>query len=1042
MVTAKTMKATSCLIILLGCMSLLRPVRAQEPVYLYTGEKLYRDAMELFDHEKYVPAKEKFEQYLLVNTDAQSEFRVNASFYRGLCALYLFHKDAEFLLERFAQDHPDSPHVRRVYFELATFTYKKRDYRKSVEWFAQVDPADLSEKQRIEFYYKRGHTRFMLDEFGSARTDFAEVKDVPGDYRYPALYYYAHIAYEAADYQVALEGFQVLEQVPEFKPVVPYYITQIYYKQGKYDQVISYAPTAMDSTSEGGTKRLPELARLLGDAYYRKERFEEALPYLSLYHRKTDKADISREDHYQLGYACYRVGRFLQALEAFSACTREPDEIHQMALYNMGDCYLKLNQKPYARNAFEEASQMDFNREVKEDAMFNYAKLAFELSFNPFHEAITAFENYLKAYPDSPRRDEAYEFLLHVYMKSRAYEKALTSLEMIKNKDARIKEAYQFVAFNRAVEYYQSDDWPNAAKYFDKVAVYPVNPLLNAEAIFWKAEVAFHQKKWDEARTLYAAFLTEPGAFNSPHYGLGNYGYGYTRFKKALDAQGELRKNLFNEANTYFRKFADGGGNKDPRKLNDAYLRIGDCFYAAKNYSQAIVFYDKSADLNQGQRDYAMFQKAKSYGYNGQTDKQAWVLKSLLEELPDSRYEADAKYELARSYLSQNRLSEAKAYYDDVLGNHPGTQFVKYSLVDLCLVFVKQGNVNKVNETWARLKKDYPNDRVLKDAYAIVKGTLIDDPSFVQDAETIEILNVRPDDLENDVFAAARSYALDGNCEVAINKLKDYLAKYAPGIHAVEASYYLGNCYFEKGDNDKALERFNFVIGRPLSDFTEDCLVGASTILYNQKNYTQALDYYTQLEQIAVSGNNRLEGQIGVMRCSYLRGDKVTAKAYADKVITHASTPESIRITAQLWRGRILMDNTAYDQARADFREVIKKGGVMAAEAKYNLALIEFQLGQFKTAEKEVFELIDKYSNFSEWKFKGFLLLSDAYVGMKDYFQARATLSAIIKNVTETWVLDEARQRLSALDALENKDALPEGGEREDLEINLNNGGN
>ncbi|MBL7943275.1 MAG: tetratricopeptide repeat protein [Flavobacteriales bacterium] len=1030
-----------CLLLLMGLL-FSAGVSAQEPVYLYTGEKLYRDAQELFDHEKYVPAKEKFEQYLLVNTDVQSEFRVNAEFYRGLCALYLFHKDAEFLLERFAHDHPDSPHVRRVYFELATFTYKKRDYRRALEWFGHVDPSDLSEKQKIEFYYKRGHTRFVLEDFTGARSDFAEVKDIPGDYRYPALYYYSHIAYETGDYQVALEGFSQLQQVPDFKPVVPYYIAQIYYKQGKYDQVIAYAPAVLDSASVNNTKRIPEIARLIGDSYYRREQFADAIPFLEKYHANTDKSEISREDYYQLGYVYYRVNQYLKALEAFSECTREADELHQMASYNMGDCYLRLDQKPYARNAFEEASEMDFNREVKEDAMFNYAKLAFELSFNPFHEAITAFEQYLEAYPDSPRRDEAYEFLLNVYMKSRAYDKALASLDKIKNKDPRVKEAYQVVTYNRGVELFQSDDWTNALKYFDKVSVYPVNPVLNAEALFWKAEIAYQQKKWDDAKGLYAAFLTEPGAFSSPLYGLGNYGYGYTRFKKGLAAHGELKKNLFNEANTYFRKFSDATGPKDPKKLNDAYLRIGDCYYVAKNYPQAIVYYDKSADLNQGQRDYAMFQKAMCYGYDGQPDKQAWVLKSLLSEMPDSRFEADAKFELARTYLSQDRLSEAKSYYDDILKNHPGTQYVKYSLVDMCLIYVKQGNVAKVKETWNRLKQDYPNDKVLKDAYATVKDTLIDDPDFINDAESIEILDVQALDLENDVFNSAKSYALDGNCEIAIPKLKEYLSKYSPALNGVEANYYLGNCYFDKSEFDKALSSYNFVISRPLSDFTEECLVSAATILYNQKNYTQALDYYAQLEQVAVLGNNRLEGQIGVMRCSYHLGDKATAKAYADKVISNANTPENIRITAQLWRGRISMDNGVYDQARNDFKEVIKKGGVMAAEAKYNLALIEYKLEQFKKTEEEVFELIDKYSNFNEWKYKGFLLLSDAYIGMEDYFQARATLNAIIENVTEQWVIDEAEARLAMLDAMENPNTAPPDGEGDGLEINFNNGGN
>ena len=49
----------------------------------------------------------------------------------------------------------------------------------------------------------------------------------------------------------------------------------------------------------------------------------------------------------------------------------------------MADAYLRLNEKDYARNAFQEASKLDFDEEIKRNSLFNYAKLAFELSYNP-----------------------------------------------------------------------------------------------------------------------------------------------------------------------------------------------------------------------------------------------------------------------------------------------------------------------------------------------------------------------------------------------------------------------------------------------------------------------------------------------------------------------------------------------------------------------------------------------------------------------------------------------------------------------------------
>lgn len=1015
---------------------------AQEPIALYDPVNLYNQALELFEHEKYVPAKEKFEQYIAESRDPQHALRINAEYYSGICALYLFHKDAEFVLEKFVREHPDSPWKQHVYFELATFYHKKKGYKKALEWFEQVDVNDLSNTEKQEFFFKRGQSRFEEGDNANARLDFIEVKDQESEYAQAATYYYSHIAYEQDDFQAALEGFSKLDNDPAFRPVVPYYIAQIYYKQKKYDELIAYGPAVLDSARASSTKRAPEIALLIGDAYFIKENYEAAIPYLEQHAGAVSKSGMKREEFYQLGYAYYRVKNYEKALENFNECTNEEDELHQLAVYNMGDCYLNLSQKEYARNAFKSASEKSFNTEIREDAMFNYAKLAFELSFNPFHEAITAFESYLDQYPNSPRRDEAYEFLLNVYLKTRNYERAITSLDKIQNKDSRIKEAYQLVAYNRAVELFNSERYTDAKKFFDMVATYPINPTLTAESTFWKAEIAYKDRDYPKAKSLYNTFLADGSAYGSQYFNLANYGLGYTWFKQAIEEKNnDVAKNSFASANTAFRKYSDSPGNTDPKKLNDAWLRIGDCFYVAKSYGQAITYYDRVSDAEEGNKDYAMFQKAICYGFDGQSDKKAWVLKNLLSEMPNSKFGVDARFELAKTYLASNKLSEAKSYYNDIVENFPATAHAKHALKDLCLVYVKEGNESKIRETWNQLYSTYPNDPILKDAVAIVRSTLIEDVQFQQQISGMTILDVKKEEIENEVFGKAEDHALSGDCNKAIEKLNQYLQQYQPAYYALEAHYYLGNCYFEKGETQNALVHYNYVLDQPLNNYSEECLVVAATINYNNKSYEVALQHYVKLEQIAVRKNNILEGQIGQMRCHFFLGNRIEARDAANKVISDPNTPEDIRIVAHLWRGRIRMDEMDYIGANSDFKEVLKKGGVSAAEAKYHISNMLYLQGEYKKCESEIFDLIGKYSAFEEWKFKGFLLLSDAYIGMKDYFQARATLNAILENVDEQWVRDEALARLKTLDALENNENSTDPAD-ENIEIDLGGGNN
>jgi hypothetical protein len=56
-----------------------------------------------------------------------------------------------------------------------------------------------------------------------------------------------------------------------------------------------------------------------------------------------------------------------------------------------GDSYLQKGDKKRSQFAFGEASKLNFDKKIKEETLFNYAKLTFETAYSPFGEAIAAF---------------------------------------------------------------------------------------------------------------------------------------------------------------------------------------------------------------------------------------------------------------------------------------------------------------------------------------------------------------------------------------------------------------------------------------------------------------------------------------------------------------------------------------------------------------------------------------------------------------------------------------------------------------------------
>jgi tetratricopeptide (TPR) repeat protein len=118
-------------------------------------------------------------------------------------------------------------------------------------------------------------------------------------------------------YQTALEGFMRLKEDETFGGMVPFYIVQILYMQKDYDGILSMAPDLLKSA---GKTRAVELYRFIGDAYYSKENYKEALPYLEKYATGAKASD--REDKYELGYCYYKTGDFDKAIKFFLKLVR------------------------------------------------------------------------------------------------------------------------------------------------------------------------------------------------------------------------------------------------------------------------------------------------------------------------------------------------------------------------------------------------------------------------------------------------------------------------------------------------------------------------------------------------------------------------------------------------------------------------------------------------------------------------------------------------------------------------------------------------
>jgi TolA-binding protein len=293
--------------LLLLCIGL--SLHAQKSLNHYTNSELWKSALEQFESKNYGVARHEFSEFIKRETRVSSDRAIQAEYYKALCAVELFRPDAEEEMKAFIRKHPESNKIQSAYFQLGRQQYRNKKYNSALVWFEQVDPYQLHHRDLTEFHFKMGYSYFKRNELESARKHFYEIIEVSGDYNAPANYYYAHIAYMNKNYQTALKGLKKLEGNKTFAPIVPYYITQIYYLQEKYQQLLEYAPQFIDDAS---VKRGAEISKMVGLAHYQMKEYGKAIPYL----KKGEKSMI-REDRFAYGYCFYKQEEYANAIMQF-----------------------------------------------------------------------------------------------------------------------------------------------------------------------------------------------------------------------------------------------------------------------------------------------------------------------------------------------------------------------------------------------------------------------------------------------------------------------------------------------------------------------------------------------------------------------------------------------------------------------------------------------------------------------------------------------------------------------------------------------------
>lgn len=985
----------------------------QTAVYNEPGAS-FAKAMDLYNAARYSAAEHLFEQVSNSLPQSQSTEKIDADYYAAVCSMYLFHDDAEREMTGFIALHPQSPRVHKIDFLLGNYVYRKMRFKEAIVWYNKVDPTYLSKDEELEYYFKRGYSYFHQDKPDSAKHDFYNVKDAGSKYSPAATYYYSYIAYQEKNYETAITGFLTLKSDTRFGSVVPYYITQIYYLQGDYDNAVKYAIPLIDSAKNPEAMvNSSEILKLVAESYYHMGMYKDAVNYFQKY---SNGGSLPEQESYEVGYSYFKIEDYKEAIPWLQGATYNNDSLAQNADYNLAVAYLKTGNKQFASNAFREVYKMNFDPKLKEDALFNYAKLAYELSFDPFDDAIKAFNEYLKDYPNSKHKEEVYRYLVKVYQSTKNYPAALESLEKIKNWDPELQTVYQRMSYFRGVDLFNNGKLDLAITYFDNSLKYDYDQKLHLLAYFWKSEALYREKKYDDAIEAYKLFMVQPQAFSTSQYNQSEYGIGYAYFEQ---------KN-YDYSNVYFRKYADAE-TTDKKRLSDALNRIGDGYFIQQQYADCIPYYDKSIQLNTYDMDYAAYQKAIAEGVLQKFDDKISTLEMFMKMYPKSSYRPSAMMELANTYAIDNKPTQAIDEYQQVLDNYPNSPYVTQCLLQKGQIYYNLSQNDKAKDAWEQVVKRDRNSAEGVEALNHLKALYTSQGQIqkMQDYFHSVGADLSQMALDSATYAVVKSDYLSNDFSKTLQMANGYLQKYPQGVFATEVHFYRGEAYYKVQNNDSALADYAYVAKMPRGFFTESALAKASYISFSKKDYANALTYYTALAQVAQYSTNVSAARIGIMRCNYQLKKYDATITSADTVLQTAKIQPEVYAEATFDIAKSLFGKEQYDSALAVFKKVIPMThSEMEAESKYNVAYIQYLKGDIETSEKTVFDLVNQEPSYPEWMAKALILLSEDYLAVHDDFQAKHTLKTVADNATDTALVGDANRRIEKINESEKK-ALP-----------------
>ncbi|MBO4434558.1 MAG: tetratricopeptide repeat protein [Bacteroidales bacterium] len=962
------------------------------------GHDTYTRAMDLFGNGMYSEAMALFKTVEGSSAEA----------YAVICALKLGTDGCIAASADYLEKWPESILASQVRFQRAVKFFGDENYEGAANEFRLVGRNQVEPSQVAEYTFKKGYSAFATGDIFAAEKILMVSSELPvSDYTAPTWYSLGFLEYSRKNFITASQWFEKAAQDPRFTRDANYYILECRFMEKDYDYVVSFGEDLFDKIPED---RQPHMARLMSESYFI---LSKDSPMAGEYTQKANEYSqkiipSSRSDYFYLGTFKYSALQDWQgAVDNFNCMVEFSDSLGQLANYQMGYSYIQLRNKVAALDSFRDASKLSFDKDVQEDAMFNYAKLAFDIN----HDS-SVFREYLAAYSGLNKGDSIYSYMAMAALSEHDYEAAVEAYDKIERLDPGQQSNYMKAYFLRACQLIESGSWRLAAPLLKYSAYYsdrhdPFNQL----ARYWQAESCYRDGKYKEARGILNDLYNLSALDGQPEGNLISYHLAYTYFMDG-DYQNALR---------WFDNYIE---SDDEQFAADAMVRVGDCYFFQRDYSIAITAYElKIGSYPDAQDLYPYYRAGLAAGLLEEQDEKIRLLSPVKSASSSLPYWPESMYELGKAYASVGDTENAVRTFRLLRTGAIDPDYTSRALLELGTISRSKGEFEEALSYYKTVVEQgghYVEDALL--AIESIYSATGEPEAYLEYLASVQDIVTQSDERREAVyFSAMEQIYLANNWTRAISTLQQYMIKFPEGAHMPQALFYLAESYRNLEDYEKAADSYVDAIDAGIDGaLLEQSWLHLSGVRYRLERFADSYAGYQTLLVIARLEDNKLAARRGMMRAAFRGREYPKAVAAAEDVLKQSGLSEKEEREATYILAKSCLGAGMRDRAMELLAVLAKDPSTGAgAEASYLLIQDLYDRGHFSEVPDKVYEFAPLAVGQNYWLAKAYIVLGDSFMEMGNAAQAKATFQSLLTGYTPFGpnddVLDQVRMRLSRM---------------------------